>query len=144
MALSQLYQARILEHNRAPHNHFELPDATHSARGLDALCGDDLRIWLKVREGVVEQASWSGEACVVTTASASMLSDWIVGKRLDHVCDGRERLVDLLEDPELESIDALGPFNAFKPVGEFPSRKRNALLPWTTAIQALQAGPAHE
>jgi len=138
MALNELYQARILEHNRAPHNHFELPDATHSARGLDALCGDDIHVWLKIRDGVVEQASWSGEACVITTASASMLSDWIIGRRLDQVCKGRDRFVELLENSELESATELGALNALKPVGRFPSRKRNALLPWETAIQAIR------
>jgi len=138
MALNELYQARILEHNRAPHNHFELPDATHSARGLDALCGDDIHVWLKIRDGVVEQASWSGEACVITTASASMLSDWIIGRRLDQVCKGRDRFVELLENSELESVAELGALNALKPVGRFPSRKRNALLPWETAIQAIR------
>lgn len=140
MALTELYQARILEHNRAPHNHFELPDATHTARGLDALCGDDLRIWLKVRDDVVEQASWSGEACVITTASASMLSDWIVGRNLDQLRSARRQFSALLDDPELNRVDDLGPFNALKPVGRFPSRKRNALLPWDTAIDALRGG----
>jgi len=140
MALSQLYQARILEHNRAPHNHFELPDATHSARGLDALCGDDLRIWLKVREGVVEQASWSGEACVVTTASASMLSDWLVGKSLDQVQAGFDSFAELLEAPEANNHMPLGQFNALKPVAKFPSRKRNAMLPWKTVLKALSEG----
>lgn len=137
MTLTELYRARILEHNRAPHNHFELADATHSARGLDALCGDDIQIWLKVCNGVVEQFSWSGEACVITTASASMLSDWIVGKTRTDVQQGLKQFFDLLENPEVESKHELGPFHALKPVGRFPSRKRNALLPWKAALEAL-------
>ncbi|MCA1780117.1 MAG: SUF system NifU family Fe-S cluster assembly protein [Xanthomonadaceae bacterium] len=141
MALTELYQARILEHNRAPHNHFEMPDATHSAHGLDALCGDNIRVWLKLRDGVVEQASWSGEACVITTASASMLSDWLVGKTLDDVRDGLAQFAELLENPETESKRGLGPFNALQPVARFPSRVRNAFLPWKTALDALEGRP---
>ncbi|MDT8437373.1 MAG: SUF system NifU family Fe-S cluster assembly protein [Wenzhouxiangellaceae bacterium] len=140
MPLNDLYQARILEHNRAPCNRFEMPDATHSARGLDALCGDDLQLWLNVRDGVVERASWSGEACVITTASASMLSDWVIGKRPAEIERGYRAFAGLLEDPESDNDPQLGPFNALQPVGRFPSRKRNALLPWKTALDALNAG----
>ena len=139
MSIDQLYQSKILDHNRAPHNHFEMADATHSAHGMDALCGDDMRVWLKVRDDVVEQASWSGEACAITTASASMLTDWIVGKTRSNVQQGLKQLVELLENPEAESKCELGPFNALKPVGQFPSRKRNALLPWESALEALSA-----
>jgi len=140
MALSQLYQARILEHNRAPRNHLELSDATHSARGLDALCGDDLRVWLKIRDGTVEQASWSGEACAITTASASMLSDWLAGRNTDRIQPAYERFVDLLTNTDAEDDTELGEINVLRAVGRFPSRKRNALLPWETALDALKRG----
>lgn len=138
MTLDSLYQQKILEHNRAPRHRFEMADATHSARGMDALCGDDLRIWLKLHDGVVEQASWSGEACVITTASASMLSDWLVGKTPGEIRNGYARFADLLEQPERMDEPDLTAFNALKPVARFPSRVRNALLPWKTALEALE------
>ncbi|MEX0915719.1 MAG: SUF system NifU family Fe-S cluster assembly protein [Wenzhouxiangellaceae bacterium] len=137
MSLDQLYQSKILEHNRVPHNHFEMPDATHSARGTDALCGDDIRIWLKLVDGMVERASWSGEACAITTASASMLSDWLVGRRVDEIEAARECFTGLLEDQSLPDAPAFGEINALRAVGSFPSRKRNALLPWKATLEAL-------
>ncbi|MGB0515171.1 MAG: Fe-S cluster assembly sulfur transfer protein SufU, partial [Wenzhouxiangellaceae bacterium] len=135
-----LYQSRILEHNRSPHNRFRLDHATHRARGLDALCGDDLWIWLELRHGIIERASWTGEACVITTASASMLTDWMTGKTLAEVVAGDRRFRDLLRDPALADDDQLGELNGLRPVHAFPSRVRNALLPWTTTLQAIRQG----
>ena len=140
MSLNALYQSRILAHNRAPHHHCRLDHATHRARGLDALCGDDLWIWLELREGVIERASWTGDACVITTASASMLTDWLRGKRPDEVLAGYRRFRDLLRNPDLEDDPALDEFTSLRPVHAFPSRVRNALLPWTTALEALKQG----
>lgn len=140
MSLDQLYQSKILEHNRVPHNHFEMSDATHSARGTDALCGDDIRVWLRAEGGRVAAASWSGEACAITTASASMLSDWLVGREVGEIEAARERFARLLEDQSLPDAPAFGEINALRAVGRFPSRKRNALLPWETALDALSEG----
>ncbi|MBS3743148.1 MAG: SUF system NifU family Fe-S cluster assembly protein [Wenzhouxiangellaceae bacterium] len=137
MSLDQLYQSKILEHNRAPHNHFEMPDATHSARGLDALCGDDIRVWIRVEDGRVASASWSGDACAITTASASMLTDWLAGRRVDEIEPAARRFEALLDDDSAPDAIALGDINALRAVGRFPSRRRNALLPWIAALNAL-------
>lgn len=137
MSLDQLYQSKILEHNRTPHNHYEMADATHSARGLDALCGDDVRLWLRVEGGRIEAAGWSGEACAITTASASMLTDWLVGRDVSEVVAARDRFAALLEDQTLDDDPDFGEINVLRSVGRFPSRKRNALLPWKTVLDAL-------
>ena len=140
MALNELYQSRLLEHNRAPHHRHEMADATHRARGLDALCGDDLWVWLRLEDGRIRAASWSGEACVVTTASASMLCDWLRGRTPSEVAAGLEAFTALLESETPTDRPELGPFNSLAAVGQFPSRMRNALLPWKTALDALERG----
>lgn len=139
MSLSQLYQSKILEHNRAPQNHLELPDATHSARGLDALCGDDIQVWLKLGDSRIRAASWTGEACAITTASASMLTDWLVGRRVDEIEPALRRFEALLDDESAPDAPALGDINSLRAVGRYPSRRRNALMPWRTALDALDS-----
>lgn len=138
MSLDQLYQSKILEHNRAPHNHFEMPDATHAAHGLDALCGDDIRIWLRVRNGCIEAASWSGEACAITTASASMLTNWLIDRGIDEIEPALRLFQELLDEGRQTDAPALGEISALLVVGRFPSRRRNALLPWKAAMDALK------
>lgn len=138
MSLDQLYQSKILEHNRAPHNHFEMLDATHSARGLDALCGDDIRVWIRIDDDRVAAASWSGDACAITTASASMLSRWLTGRRIEEIGPAFELFEELLEGQDSPDAPLLGEINALRAVGRFPSRRRNALLPWNAALDALK------
>jgi nitrogen fixation NifU-like protein len=138
MSLDQLYQSKILEHNRAPHNHFEMSDASHSAHGLDALCGDDIRVWLRVRNGRIEAASWSGEACAITTASASMLTKWLIGRGTEEIEPAFRLFQELLEEGQQLDAPALGEISALLAVGRFPSRRRNALLPWNATVDALK------
>jgi nitrogen fixation NifU-like protein len=141
MALNELYQQTILAHNRAPKNRRTMDGWTHRARGLDALCGDDLVIELKVGQaGTIEDAAWSGEACAVTTASASMLTEWLAGKDPEAVHRAAARFQALLEDSSVNDDPDLSEINRLRSVSKFPSRVRNALLPWETALDALR-GP---
>ncbi|NBD95244.1 MAG: SUF system NifU family Fe-S cluster assembly protein [Gammaproteobacteria bacterium] len=137
MALDKLYQQVILDHNRSPHHHGRLEGATHSARGQDALCGDDILVELRVADGTIREAAFSGEACAITTASASMLMDWLVGRGVGEIesqCADFERL---LADAALPDDPDLGDINHLRAVSGFPARVRNALLPWRTALDAL-------
>lgn len=138
MALSRLYQTRILELNRAPLNYGELNDATHRAHGVDALCGDDLQIQLRVdSNGIIEQACWSGQACAVTSASASLLTEWLTGRHQADVEVGLAAFRRLLTDQPTPEHPNLGELALLGPVGGFPSRVKNALLPWQTVLDAL-------
>lgn len=140
MALDQLYQQVILDHNRSPRHYGRIEGATHSARGQDALCGDDILVELQVLDGRIAQAAFSGEACAITTASASMLMDWLPGRSVQEVVTGQEQLGKLLEDPGLPDSAELGEINSLRAVSGFPARVRNALLPWRTAAGALAMG----
>jgi len=136
MTIETLYQDIILDHNRCPRNRKRLAGATHAARGQDASCGDDLLFELKVRDGRIVEAAFSGEACAVTQASASLLTLWLPGRCADEVRQGLDQFRALLHAPDDPPDPMLGPFSELAPVGRFPARRRNALLPWTTAVKA--------
>lgn len=142
MALDQLYQSKILDHNKSPNNHFVLQDATHCAPGMDALCGDDIRIWLRIEDRRVTQASWSGQACAITTASASMLTAWLIGRDIGEIGAGFSLFEKMLDGDRETDISVLGEMRALGAVGRFPSRRRNATLPWKAALKALDANAA--
>ncbi|MEM1080391.1 MAG: iron-sulfur cluster assembly scaffold protein [Pseudomonadota bacterium] len=143
MQLSDLYQTRLLELNRAPLNFGVLASYTHTARGEDALCGDDVLVQLVVdAEARIEQAAWSGHACAVTSASASLLTDWLVGKPVARVADGMADFKRLLDGHDGTGLD-LGELTLLAAVRHFPSRVNNALLPWRTVLEALRQYPRH-
>lgn len=138
MVLDQLYQQTILEHNRNPRNYGKLAGATHAARGHDALCGDDILVELIVENGCILEAAFSGEACAVTKASASMLTEWLTGREASDIAAWSDQFHALLKDCTLPDTPELADLNQLRAVSRFPARVRNALLPWTTTLRALQ------
>lgn len=137
MSLDALYQRLILEHNRNPHNYGPLPEATHRGRAQDALCGDDLEMALVVDGDQIVAAKFEGEACAVTKASASLLTNWLVGQAPSKLQGHFEAFKTLLENPDHEPINDLGDLNLLQPVGAFPARRGNASLPWIATLRAV-------
>jgi nitrogen fixation NifU-like protein len=83
--MDDLYKELILDHYQHPHNKGTLTDATHSFEDSNPLCGDRVRIELKIEDGVVADVKFTGRGCAISQASASMLTDEIKGKSLDEV-----------------------------------------------------------
>ena len=83
--MDDLYRELILDHYQHPHNHGELDDADISYEDSNPLCGDRIRIDIKLRDNVVEDIRFNGKGCAISQASASMLTDEIIGKSLDDV-----------------------------------------------------------
>ena len=78
--LSELYQEILLEHNSKPRNYRKVEDASSSAEGYNPLCGDQITLYLKVVDGVVEDVGFQGVGCAISRASASMMTQSIKGK----------------------------------------------------------------
>ena len=83
--MDELYRELILDHYQHPHNHGTIEDADISFEDTNPLCGDRIRIDMKVRDGIVEDVKFSGKGCAISQASASMLTDEIKGKTLEEV-----------------------------------------------------------
>ena len=64
-----LYQETILDHSKRPRNHREMADANREADGFNPLCGDKLKLYLKVEGDVVKDASFVGAGCAISTSS---------------------------------------------------------------------------
>ncbi|QOC21702.1 SUF system NifU family Fe-S cluster assembly protein [Wenzhouxiangella sp. AB-CW3] len=137
MVLDKLYQQLVLDHNRAPRNFGPLSGATHAARGHDALCGDDILVELVVEEDRIARAGFSGEACAITKASASMLTEWLAGRSRAEFEQAFARFEQMLANPDTPPCPDLGDINELQAVSDFPARVRNALLPWKTVLRAL-------
>ena len=90
--MDDLYRENILQHYKAPHHWGELPDADFEAEDLNPLCGDELKVQLKVDgDGKIEDVRFSGHGCAISQASASMTSDEIVGMPVDELLEARPR-----------------------------------------------------
>jgi nitrogen fixation NifU-like protein len=84
--MDALYREQILEHYKHPHNFGELDDADLEFEDTNPLCGDELRVQLKVDgERRIEDVAFSGHGCAISQASASMVSDEIKGMPVDDL-----------------------------------------------------------
>ncbi len=82
----ELYQEHILDHYEDPFHRGQLPSATHAHEDNNPLCGDVVRVELQLdREGTIKDAYFSGQGCVISQASASMLLENMLGKSVDDV-----------------------------------------------------------
>lgn len=137
MSAAALYQQLVLDHYRNPRHRGALADCTHAADGANPLCGDALRIELRCIDERIAEMRFSGEACAIATATASMLCEIASDRSRDEIAAlaaGFERVIG-----DGEEDRALGPLNALRELHRYPSRRKCALLPWA-ALRAALAG----
>jgi len=97
MSLDDFYRQTILDHYQNPRNWGTLEDPDITAQDANPLCGDELRVDLKLNGDRVESVRFSGRGCSISRAAASMLSEAVEGKTLDEVKQlNRDDVLDML------------------------------------------------
>lgn len=134
--IRDLYRELILDHARHPRHFGALADATHSAEGINPLCGDKLHLHLKVDDaGVVRDVAFEGSGCAISVASASLLTDEVLGLGSETALAKVKDVTGALRG-EGSAVD-LGKLNALLGVRDFPSRVKCASLVWHALAAAL-------
>jgi nitrogen fixation protein NifU and related proteins len=137
LPLDAIYQEVILKHYRNPARRGDLdaPDAVVTMR--NPTCGDDIVLQLKVADGRIEDARFKGQGCAISQASASMMSEMIVGKTFAEAEPLLARFRQLIQgDPDAARDKALGDLRALQGVSRLPRRVRCAMLPWDALEEA--------
>ena len=139
MDLSELYQSLILDHNRSPRNSGELAGANRVADGRNPMCGDQLRVWLRVDGDRIADVAFVGKGCAISQASASLMTTAVKGKTSAEAELMFARFHDLVTGKPLDgpSRAALGKLAAFGGVSRFPARVKCASLSWHAMRAAL-------
>lgn len=117
-----LYAEDIITYYEHPHNKGKMKDASVSMHNENSLCGDDVTIYLKVKDGKIEDVKFEGTGCAISVATASMLTDFVKGKTL-------------------EGIEGMGVQSIFKLIGfdPGPARLKCATLSLKTLKEAAFA-----
>jgi len=85
MSFDDFFRQNILDHYQNPRNYGTLEHPDISAEDSNPLCGDEIRIDLHVKDGIIEDVRFSGKGCSISRAAASMLTEEIRGKTLEEV-----------------------------------------------------------
>ena len=136
--LQDLYQELILDHGRRPRNFRPLDGATRSAEGYNPLCGDKVKIYVKMDADIVKDISFEGAGCAISTASASIMTETLKGKTRAEAEELFQTFHNLVTGRQAQ-LDApeLGKLAVFSGVSEFPIRVKCATLSWHTMRAAM-------
>jgi nitrogen fixation NifU-like protein len=130
--LDSLYQEIILEHYRMPHHKGLREPYEAEVHHLNPTCGDEITLRVHLAGGAVADVSYDGHGCSISQASASVMSDLVIGKRVDEALAVHEEVLRLMQSKgELEpDEDVLEDAVAFAGVSRYPARIKCALLAW--------------
>jgi nitrogen fixation NifU-like protein len=139
--LRELYQDVILDHNRHPRNRRKPSGPHRRAEGHNPLCGDNVTVYLRTEDGRVVDVSFEGQGCAISTASASLMTEAIVGKTLGEAEEVFRSFQSMVtETGEATPRPELGDLEVLAGVREYPVRIKCATLPWHTFQAALSGG----
>ncbi|WP_372874642.1 Fe-S cluster assembly sulfur transfer protein SufU [Pseudomonas sp.] len=142
--LRELYQEVIVDHGKRPRNFRRLEAPSRSAEGFNPLCGDQLRLELRLADGVIEDIAFQGQGCAISQASASLLTLAVKGMRQEQALELFARVQALLTEGPSSRVapETLGKLAVLAGVWEFPLRVKCAALAWHTLRSALQGDAA--
>ena len=132
------YNDILTDHNLHPGNKRQMEQPFVQMEGVNPSCGDDIILQLRVKDGVIEDGSFTGSGCAISQASADMMLDLIIGKTTDEA----RRLSDIflrmikekISDEELEELEEAA---ALQDIAHMPSRVKCAVLGWHTMEEIL-------
>jgi nitrogen fixation NifU-like protein len=130
--LESLYQEIILDHYRHPHHKGLREPYGAEVHHLNPTCGDEITLRVQLDDEVVTDVSYDGQGCSISQASASVMTDLVIGKPLDQALALHEEFLRLMQSKgELEpDEDVLEDAIAFAGVSRYPARIKCALLAW--------------
>jgi nitrogen fixation NifU-like protein len=137
--LDALYREVVLDHFRKPRGKKTLPDPDVENQGLNPVCGDEVRVALKMKDGHICDAAIQSRGCAISVASGSMLAELLIGKTGPEVERLLEAFRGMLHGREVPDGVELGDLEALEGVRHLPVRVKCALLAWTTLRDALHA-----
>ena len=123
----------FMEHNSHPDYKYEMDAPTHEHDGINPSCGDELTLQLRVEDGVIEEASFTGHGCAISQASADIMLDLIIGEKKEDALHLAELFLKMIKDSiteeEMEELDEAA---ALQDVAHMPARVKCAVLGWHT------------
>ncbi len=132
----ELYQQVILDHNQNPRHFHSMDNATHEADGHNPLCGDQIKVYLFVKDNLIKDISFEGSGCAISKASSSLMTTTLIGKTTDEATKLFEEYQTLITTGKGDS-NILGKLAVMSGVHKFPARVKCAILSWHTLKNAL-------
>ncbi len=137
--MDDIYNDLIMEHSMNSYNKKELENADFTEMGHNPSCGDEIKIQLKVNNGIIEDMAFTGQGCAISQASTSIMIDTLKGKTIEEAREIIKTFIEMIkrETKNEEDLKKLEDAIAFKNVSNMPARVKCALLAWHTMEDLL-------
>ncbi len=134
--ITSIYSAALMDHNAHPDYKYELEDATYSHDGINASCGDEMTLYLKVNNdtNVIEEATFTGHGCAISQASADMMAGLLEGESIEEAKRLSGLFIGMIQGNELSDEDKedLDEAAELQSISRMPARVKCAELAWRT------------
>jgi nitrogen fixation NifU-like protein len=137
MDFDDLYQEIILDHYRHPRHAAKVSDEELVIEEENPTCGDQIRLTATLKDGIVQDIRHECHGCAISTASASMMADELVGKPIGQVRRRIHDFVALMRSEKSALDDDPGDLIALEGVRNYPLRIKCATMCWHAAEQAI-------
>ena len=140
--LDSMYREIIIDHYKHPQHHGLPADYDAEVHHVNPTCGDEVTLRVRIADGSIAELGWVGEGCSISQASTSVMSDLVVGQRVDAALDLQDKFLRLMQTQGQAEIsdddaDALDDAVAFEGVSKYPARIKCALLGWMAMKSAV-------
>ena len=139
LAMNNFYNEILTEHNVRPEFKYDLPCPTIQLEGVNPNCGDDIWLNLQLKDGVIEDASFNGDGCAISQASADIMIGMIVGKteaEALHLADLFLKMIKgSITDAEKDELEEA---SVLQDIAHMPARVKCAVLGWHTMQELLK------
>jgi nitrogen fixation protein NifU and related proteins len=132
MSVDSMYQEIILDHYKNPHHRGLREPFDAEVRHLNPTCGDEITLRIQLDGDTIADVSYDSEGCSISQASASVMTDLVIGKDLETATAAYDEFLALMQSKgQLEpDEDVLEDAIAFQGVSKYPARVKCALLAW--------------
>ena len=135
--LDDIYQEIVLEHSRKPRNFRKLEEADRIQEGYNPLCGDQYTIYISIDGDTISDISFQGAGCAISKASASMMTEELIGKTKNQASRIFEAFRSMITKDNENITEELGDIEVLQGVSQYPTRIKCATLSWHAMHAAL-------
>ncbi|WP_438312358.1 Fe-S cluster assembly sulfur transfer protein SufU [Sporosarcina sp. FA9] len=135
--LDQLYRTVIMDHYKSPKNKGVLEESSVTVDMNNPTCGDVIHLTMQVVDDTVKNAKFEGEGCSISMASASMMTQLIIGKKVEEALILSKTISNIMLSKEYDDSIDLGDIEALSGVAKFPARIKCATLAWKAMEQGV-------
>lgn len=136
MQLDDLYRRVIMDHYKNPRNRGTFDNEAVTVNLNNPTCGDRISLQLLLKDGIVQEAKYTGEGCSISMSSASMMTEAVKGKTMEQALDIANRFSSLMKGEEVD-FDDYEDLEALSGVNKFPARIKCATLAWNALRKGI-------